>query len=368
MLKKIYINNFRCYSNFELIIDPVNLFLGPNGTGKSTVFDVLRKLRIFISGDKKVTSLFKPDDLAHWDKSLKQAFEFEIQGNGGLYKYELAIDHGNVKQVAQVEYERLWFDNKPLLNYESGEVRLFHDDHSQGPAYPFELFNSLIASVPPRHDNTRLTWFREHMKQIIVVQINPMMMTGASSQEESQLNAGMENFVSWYRCISQNQGTSADISSDLKELMQGFRYFRFVKVGEQQHVLNLYFSKENQGSDGIEYRFDKLSDGQRVLIALYSLIHHAKYEKCILCIDEPENFLALPEIQPWLAKLWDFCNDGDIQAILISHHPEYINYLASSAGWWFYRESNMPVRVKRITDDDSGVPISELVARGWIDE
>ena len=80
----------------------------------------------------------------------------------------------------------------------------------------------------------------------------------------TQLDAGAENFVSWYRHISHNQGSTADIASDLKELMEGFRYFRFAKMGEQ-HLLRLYLSDEKHGRDGVEYRSDKLSDGQRAL-------------------------------------------------------------------------------------------------------
>jgi len=368
MLKRIYIHNFRCFSNFELSVDAISLFLGPNGSGKSTVFDALRKLRQFINADKKVAALFTPDDLTHWDKSPKQAFELEIQGNGGTYKYELAIAHDEMREHSWVDHERLWFDKSLLLNFEGGEARFFNDDHSKGPTYPSEPFSSLLSSLPPRRDNTRLTWFRERMRRFIIVQLNPMMMSGTSAREESELNPGAENFVSWYRHISHNQGTIAEIASEIKELMAGFRYFRFAKVGERQHLLHVCFSKETDGRDGVEYRFDRLSDGQRALIALYSMIHHAKSQDYTLCMDEPENFLALPEIQPWIIRLWDICNDNDLQALLISHHPEYINYLASSAGWWFYRDSNMPVRVRRITEEEDGVSVSELVARGWIDE
>ena len=50
MLKRIYIDNFRCLVDFDLSLDEINLFLGPNGSGKSTVFDVLRKIQAFISG------------------------------------------------------------------------------------------------------------------------------------------------------------------------------------------------------------------------------------------------------------------------------------------------------------------------------
>ena len=41
MLKRIYINNFRCLVNFELKLDGLSLFLGANGSGKSTVFAAL---------------------------------------------------------------------------------------------------------------------------------------------------------------------------------------------------------------------------------------------------------------------------------------------------------------------------------------
>ena len=54
MLKRIYIDNFRGLVNFEMNFDSINLFLGGNGAGKSTVFEVLRKIQIFISGDEKV--------------------------------------------------------------------------------------------------------------------------------------------------------------------------------------------------------------------------------------------------------------------------------------------------------------------------
>lgn len=367
MLKRIYIDNFRCLVNFELTVDPINLLLGPNGAGKSSVFDVLRKIQAFLNGDK-VVELFYPDDLTRWQTSSIQSFELEIKGNEGFYKYEFAIEHDVARQRARVSYERLWFDNKPLLKFEAGEAHLYRDDHSKGPTYPFDWSQSLTASLPERHDNTRLTWFRKRMKRFIIVQINPMMMVGESSQQENFLTARMENFVSWYRHVSQNQGKAFEITKALREIMEGFSHFKFVEFDEQYRGLRLYFSAENDMHNPVEYRFRDLSDGQRVLIALYALIYYARSEDYTLCIDEPENFLALPEIQPWLTLLYDFCSDGELQALLISHHPELIDYLASQAGCWFDdRRSDAPTRVKRITKKNAGgVPISELVARGWL--
>lgn len=103
------------------------------------------------------------------------------------------------------------------------------------------------------------------------------------------------------------------------------------------------------------------------MIALYTLLYCVLDENYTLCLDEPENFLALPKIQPWLDKLYDQCHDHHAQALLISHHPKLINYLASDAGYWFSRKNNGPVRTQRVTDeDDTGLSVAELVARGWI--
>jgi predicted ATPase len=118
-------------------------------------------------------------------------------------------------------------------------------------------------------------------------------------------------------------------------------------------VLKLRFTSETDSSKPIEYRLVESSDGQKMLIALYTLIYGTKSEDYTLCIDEPENFLALPEIQPWLMRLYDICGEGQLQALLISHHPELIDYLlASPIGYWFERQSNASVRVKRISGND----------------
>lgn len=370
MLKRIYIDNFRCLVNFELDVDAINLFLGSNGTGKSTVFEVLQKIQSFVSGDSKVDKIFDFADCTRWQTLAVQRFELELQGNGGSYKYELGIGHNQNK--CRVEYESLWFDNQPLLKFELGDVQLYRDNYSEGSQYSFDWSQSMIPSLMPRNDNTKLTWFRERIKRFIIVKIIPSLMIDETSQEEMRLAIKMENFVSWYRYISENQGKIAEIANVLKEVIEGFASFKFERVSEQNLVLTLRLAGDRDNSQPLEYRFRELSDGQKMLIVLYTLIYGTKQEDYTLCIDEPEKFLALPEIQPWLIQLYDFCSEGQLQALLISHHPELINYLlASPIGYWFERQSNAPVRVKRISSevaDSSGLPVSELIARRWLSE
>ena len=173
--------------------------------------------------------------------------------------------------------------------------------------------------------------------------------------------------MSWYRHISQDQGKIFELTNILREVLDGFVSFKFERFSETNYGLKLSFAGDFDDKKLIEYYFYELSDGQKVIIALYTLLYGTQNEDYTLCIDEPENFLALPEIQPWLDRLYDFCIEKRSQALLISHHPKLINFLASDSGYWFERKGNSPVRVKRIQDEhDTGLPISELVARGWL--
>jgi len=366
MLKKIYIHNFRCFENFELELDKLNLFIGANGVGKSSIFYVLHKIQNLINGTKKVSSLFSSDDLTIWQKSLVQTFAIEIEGNGGIYKYKLEIEHEEIKQQAKIIHEILLFNGNPVLKFDLGEAQYYHDDNSAGSVYPFDWNQSAVATLPSRPDNTRLTWFRERLKRFIIVQIIPMLMKSDSIVEEANLDYNMANYVSWYRVIYQNQGTAIKITNALKEVLDGFNYFEFVKTGEMQRILRLSFMN-NDGE--YFYRFNQLSDGQRMLIALYTLIYYTKSEDYTLCIDEPQSFVTLSEIQPWLMLIEKFCDEGKLQALLISHHPEVIDYLALSSGYSFSRNVHTPTQAKAVTtDNNSGLPISELIASGWFDE
>ena len=56
--------------------------------------------------------------------------------------------------------------------------------------------------------------------------------------------------------------------------------------------------KLEQDEEGI--RFNELSDGQRSLIFLYAILHFLLARGNTVILDEPDNFISLREIQPWL--------------------------------------------------------------------
>ncbi len=380
MLKRIYVNNFRCLVNFELTVAGLNLFMGSNGSGKTTVFEVLRKLQKFILGDQafqqdyKVSDLFASKDLTRWQKSNIQKFELDIEGNGGIYKYTLEIEHQGDYAPPRMRLESLTFDGQPLFNFwvdagdrgmPVGQAKLYNDDPDrEGPFLPFfDWSRSGIGFIYERPDNLKLTWFKKRISNFFIVQINPFIMESESLKEESSPNWDMSNYAAWYSYLSQeSQGKILKLTLELQKIIQGFDSFQNSKSGDVR-ILSASFTRPSKAA----YRLNELSHGQKALIALYTLIYCSADDNFTLCIDEPENFLALPEIKPWWGRVMDYCLENQAQAMLISHHPSLINYLASNSGHWFERRDNEAVRVRPITDTvEEGLSVAKLIELGWI--
>ena len=219
MLKRLYIDNYKCLTNFEIRFEELTLLLGANGCGKSAVFEVVGKLRDFIRGDARVGELFPSIDLTHWSTKPEQQFELEIDISGGLCLYRLVIEHAPERQLAQVKCEELLLDDKPLFAFENGEVQLYHDDHTRGPAYSFDSTRSGLALVADGHDNTRLCAFRNQVRRFVTLFLEPKRMSNGSSSDTDMLSSGGENFASWY------QGVYKRIRAEF--LKQWFSYAMF---------------------------------------------------------------------------------------------------------------------------------------------
>ena len=83
-------------------------------------------------------------------------------------------------------------------------------------------------------------------------------------------------------------------------------------------------------------------------------------------IDEPDNFVALKEIQPWLLSATDAVDGGSGQLVIISHHPEIFNQWAVSHGIVAERDGCGPVRIRSLSPTSgSGLSPAEAIARGW---
>ncbi|MGP0063841.1 MAG: AAA family ATPase [Isosphaeraceae bacterium] len=382
MISKIYIDNYKCFANFAYQPGPLQLLMGVNGTGKTAIFDVLDVLRKFIVAGKSCTSAFPHETLTAWDRRTEQTFELSLKGKGGEYYYRLVIDQNRSarknrtrgEEQNRVLSEELQFDRRPLCQFDGEEAHLFRDDGTAGPVFPLDWSRSAIATIPARKDNSLLSWFRWRLNRIFVLSPDPLRMISRSEGEQHRPDRLLHQLASWIRHL---QLESPEACRQLNESLRqdglaGCSGYKFSHQGEGAYTLKFEFGSPDSNSGRESNTFilglDQLSTGQRTLVSLYTMLHGAVGPDVTLCIDEPDNYVALREIQPWLVALTDKVKDTGGQCLLISHHPELIDYLAADCGIRFFRENGGPVRVQPFEwNEDDVIRPAEVVARGWED-
>ena len=374
VLERIYIHNYKCFVNFELQLQETVLLLGANGAGKTAVLDAMFGLRELLSGEAKITDVtaFHPSTLTRWQTRREQVFELDAEVGGDSFRYRLEVEHEAGGRRSRIVEESLVAGETTLFRCDRGKVQLYRDDGSEGPAYSTDWSESALARVVPQETNTRLTAFMDAIRATVVCTIRPALLRSESSSEEALLGRYGDNFVDWYRHAVQENPTSTRAHVDaLRPIIDGFKDIHLQQSGLDSRALMLDFIAGDAGDGHYKLRFDELSDGHRVLVVLYALLHlRQPGGSVVLFLDEPDNYVALPEIQPWLMELVDLCEKTSSQAVICSHHPELIDYLGPDCGLVLRREASAvtAARPHPSLSARHGLKLSEQMARGWDSE
>lgn len=371
VLERIYVHNYKCFVNFELSLQDTALLLGANGSGKTAVLDVVFGIRRLLSGEAKITDsdTFHPSTLTRWQSGLEQVFEIDASASGESFRYRLEIEHDERSRHARIVWETLVAGDAVLFKCEMGEVQLYRDDGSSGPTYKTDWTESALARVVPQASNTRLTAFKEAMRSTVVCNIRPALLRTETTSEDSLLNRHGSNFVDWYRhAVQENPASVVAHESALRQVIDGFKSIHLQRAGLDSRALVIEFMGDHIGGANYKLRFDEMSDGQRALVVLYALLHFREDDSGVtLLLDEPDNFLALEEIQPWLLELVEMCEETPSQAVVCSHHPELIDYLGPERGVLLVREASTAVTSRPLSTlaASKSLKLSETLARGW---
>ena len=135
MLDYLYVNGYKSLVNFRIDFASTSVLIGKNGTGKSSVFEVIRKITKFINGDtdsngrmitNSVKDLFTEDTYTKWLESDIQTFEMGVSDDGIHYLYRLEVEHGHkTLGMNQIISEELLCNNSTVYILENGITKLF---------------------------------------------------------------------------------------------------------------------------------------------------------------------------------------------------------------------------------------------------
>jgi predicted ATPase len=362
MLKRIYIDNFRCFVNFEYKPERKQLLLGANGSGKSSLLDAIRLLKEFIKG-RDIP--FTQSSRTRWQDRPLQVFEIEALVEEKLYEYRAEVRYSPKTIAPSVSLERLSVDGVPVLELVDGEMRSYLGGKSQTVLLRGEANESSLHFWA--YANPPVGQFVKWMDTIHCFKIDAYEDKMEETADSIDLTPDyeMENMASWYRHLNESDPDGMEaFRASMREVLAGFQNLRLSSEDDGVKKLRADFTSPSQGK--LTVSLYELSDGQRVLLALYMILHFLVAKGHVVFIDEPDNFISLREIQPWLLAAETAAADNKGQLILISHHPETLDLWAQESGLRFFREENGHVRTERFkTDPDGLLQPSELIAQGW---
>jgi predicted ATPase len=365
MLTRVYIDNFRSFVNFEYRPERKQLLLGANGSGKSSFLDAIRYLKQFVEGTENP---FTQSTRTRWQDRPLQVVEIEALLDRKKYEYRVEIRFAPETRQLSVNLESLKVSGVSVFELANGEVHFFPNNSNQSTAVPMETTKSTLHLS--QLSNSHVRRFVEWLESVHCFRIDeyPSAMNESADREERQPDDELENLAGWYRHLAlAYPGETVRFTDSMKEALDGFQALRFSPEEDGVNKLRADFMVSAKKS--VNYSLSELSEGQRCLIALYMILHFLIARGHTVFIDEPDNFIALREIQPWLLAAEEAVEDHDGQLILISHHPEILNQWATEYGLRFFREENGHVRTQKFkADPDGNLQPSELIARGWEDE
>jgi hypothetical protein len=373
MITRLYANNFRCLVGFEAQFDSFGVLCGPNGAGKSSVFDALRLVRNLATGDGLLGGDREQDTLqlefTNWQKgtaqqSTTQEFEVGVTSEGHSFKYLIHIEQRADFEKPRFVKEQASCEGRILFERDLEGVRFTRGDGSP-TGFPLDWRQSALGSIQPKGSIADLAILQAAIANILILRPNPRAMENESKAESKRPDLYFTGLTSWYRSLSQDLDWTIALRDMLKGVWPDLQSLRLVDAGRNTKALQLPFDRSNREGT-CEVFFEQLSDGEKALIGLY-MVRAALGTGAAqtVFIDEPDNFVGLPELQPWVFSLRELLDDNH-QAILISHHPEVLSSAGEDFGRYLWRDNHTsPTRIGPLNIPD-GLSPGEAIARGWV--
>lgn len=369
MITRLYVNNFRCLVAFEARFDSFAILCGPNGSGKSSVFDALRFIQDLTAGDSYLGGDGPQDvrflEFTKWIGSRIQEFELEMMVDGRTFSYLLHIEQAASHEKPRIIRERVSCDQQEMFDRDLEGVNFRKNDGSAA-SFPLDWRQSALAAIRPTGALNEVEILQRALSRVLILQPNPRNMEKEGRREAQRPKTDLSDLTSWFRSLNQEQEWTDSLRDSLKVVWPDFRSFRMNNPGLPAKILLLRFDGPKEKNFLIP--FHRLSDGEKALVGLYMVRSAlATGAAQTVLIDEPDNYVGLPELQPWVFSLLELLDDQR-QAILISHHPEILKDAGEESGRYLWRDNHTsPTRIGPLKVP-AGLSPGEAVARGWIGE
>ena len=247
-----------------------------------------------------------------------------------------------------------------------GNAVFLDSETERQSAFMVERSFSGISYIANGLSQKKLGRFVQEVEKIVLCQIKPDKMKDAVAIEMPTPDVQFTNVGEVISFLSQTRpDVMTNLWGQLKEIDHSFERLRIEMGAFGKHLVADYRYKDQF----VTFKFTELSEGERMLIVLYVLLYGYLQNGFTVFIDEPDNYVSLRELQPWCQAVEKACQYNGGQCIMISHHPEMIDYFAGSSGIWMTRKASGESSIMAAPHVDSSfMKYSELIAGGYLDE
>lgn len=298
-LHGLAIDGYKALRSFKAPLGPLEVFVGANGTGKTSLFEFLRFLRDGMT--QEVPPEIIPGSLGqqifHRPGSDEFSWELEI-GEGEtffpeVYEGTLLGPIGQPKLVAEAWNRKPW-EQHPLRKPRQFSLSL---------ATPSLEVYKVREFIDGWRFYSSFKINSEKVRQSVFVEQEPVLQEDAGN-----LSAVLHYLYTEYPLVFD------DLQQHLRSVVPGFRSLSVKARGGPGQVLAFWY-EEGAG----ELTLADLSDGILRLLCWIVLCIHPK-PPGLICIDEPDQGVH-PRTLPLLAGLFE--KAADRTQILLATHASY---------------------------------------------
>lgn len=343
MLKTLFISNFRCLTNFTLDMrDRASvLFLGLNGSGKSSVQSALSVLQCIACGEFDVRRLIREEDFGLEGPEVPIRMEMTIGDSAGICRYELAfvLKDGRVCVADEKIVEA---DGRILF------------ERSIGVRNEDSRFSDKIILLPllrMTSDTSPVVRIRSFLKNMILIAPLPPLMRSRAGKSGGCLRPDCSNCIEWF--IDKTRGllnAQPEIVSAIRDVaFSDLLSYQWEPHPDGEHLI--LQCGDGRGRDR-KLDFDGLSDGEKCFMLAVFVVFALKARPNSFCFwDEPDNYLAISEVGRFVTSLKKSIAATSGQLIMTSHNVESIQTFDGDETFVLRRTSHLePTRMQTLSE------------------
>lgn len=306
MLTSLRIQNFRSIRDASVKLGQVNLFIGPNNSGKSNFLKGIEVLAGIFQGSSREI----PAVLANFESLVRRAHNEPSDITKQFIKYELYSTRVDALFVA------LGFHQLPQYkpyDFEPEIPEPFNNIKKSRPYEDPDILNRILAST------------KSLLLNVSVFKPDPAAFSLTSSISlGATIDKNGENIVSFIFNLSQNHKEEYKaLERDFEQCVGNLVSFATPLYIVEPNAFRLkFFDKDN-----IDYWAEDVSEGVLYFLAFLCIIHQPFPPK-VLLLEEPEKGIHPRRIKEIMGFIFELARLRDIQIILTSHSPYVVDHFA----------------------------------------